>query len=158
TQCLVLLGELPDPRRLAASVRELLETPAHAGILDLIARLLPQKPAFDELFYHSGEFLDLYFAHYFPPNLGKLQLVLLDLLRAGKFPDQVHLADLGVGTGTSIVAVVDFVLALGAIADLAGVALPLRELSLRGYDRAPACLSYTREVVDALSQVLAGFR
>ena len=60
--------------------------------------------------------------------MGKLQLVLLDLLRIGQLPEELHLVDLGVGTGTSFVAVLDFVLALGAVADVAGIALPLRTL------------------------------
>jgi hypothetical protein len=158
-QCSVLLGVRPDPKRHAPSLRELVRE-AHADKFDAIARRMLEQPGvgFGDTFFAHRESLDLYFAHYFPANLGKLQLVLLDLLRAGEFPDKLHLVDLGVGPGTSLVAVLDFVLALGAMADLAGVALPLRELSLRGYDRSPACLAYTREVLGAMSRVLAGYR
>ena len=56
---------------------------------------------------------------------------------------------MGVGTGTSFVAVADFVLALGALADLAGTALPLRALSLSGYDRSRGPLDYTERVLKA---------
>ncbi len=113
---------------------------------------------FGDDFFAERECIDLYFAHYFPANLGKLQIVLLDLLRAGQFPEKLHMVDLGTGPGTSFVAVLDFVLALGAMADLAGMALPLRELSLRGYDRSPASLSYAREVLDAMGVYPHGVR
>src|SRR5262249_46903830 len=83
--------------------------------------------------------------------------VLLDLLRAGHFPEELHLVDLGVGTGTSFVAVLDFVLALGAVADLAGAALPLRALGLCGYDRSPACLAYTDRVAGAFGRAAAAY-
>ncbi len=98
--------------------------------------------------------LHLYFAHFFPANLGKLQLVLLDLLRAGQFPETLHLVDLGVGPGTTFLAVLDFVLALGAMADLLGMPLPLRHVTLAGYDRSPACLAYAGDVVKAFGEVL----
>ena len=65
---------------------------------------------FGDSFFAHKESLDVYFAHYFPANLGKLQLVLLDLLRAGHFPERLHVVNLGVGPGTSFVAVLDFVL------------------------------------------------
>ncbi len=159
-QCSVLLGVRPDPKHHAPSLRELVRKPEHASKFDALARRLLEQPdvAFGDAFFaHRGP-LDLYFAHYFPANLGKLQLVLLDLLRAGAFPQKLHLVDLGVGPGTSFVAVLDFVLALGALADLAGTALPLRELSLSGYDRSPTCLAYAREVLDAMGHVLEEYR
>src|SRR4051812_23499127 len=121
-QCAVLLGVRPDPRRHAASLRALVREPAHAARFDAIARRMLESPGVDfgDTFFAQRESLDLYFAHYFPANLGKLQLVLLDLLRAGHFPRKLHLVDLGVGPGTTFLAVLDFVLALGAMADLAG--------------------------------------
>jgi len=160
TQCSVLLGERPDPKHHAPSLCELVRKSGHAGKFDAIAKLMLETPGVGcgDTFFARREFLDLYFAHYFPANLGKLQLVLLDLLRAGQFPEKLHLVDLGVGPGTSFVAVLDFVLALGALADLAGTALPLRELSLRGYDRSRPCLAYAGEVADAMRSVLTGFR
>lgn len=159
-QCSVLLGEKPDPGRHAPSLRELVCKPEHASKLDAISQRLLETPGvgFGDNFFAHREFLDLYFVHYFPANVGKLQLVLLDLLRAGQLPEQLHLVDLGVGPGTSFVAVLDFVLALGALADLAGTALPLRELSLRGYDRSLACLAYAGEVANVLRRVFTGFR
>jgi superfamily II DNA helicase RecQ len=160
TQCLVLLGECPHPNRHAASLRELVGKPEHAAKFATSARaflLEGQKVGFSEAFYAHRDSLDVYFAHYFPANLGKLQIVLLDLLRAGRLPAKLHLIDLGVGPGTSFVALLDFVLALGALADLAGTALPLQELSLRGYDRSGACLTYAQEVVHAFGQVLTGY-
>ncbi len=160
TQCLALLGVQPDPRHHTPSLRELIDQPAHAATLDAIAQRMLQSSSVDfgnTSFAHRG-FLDFYLAHYFPANLGKLQLVLLDLLRAGQFPEKLHLIDLGVGPGTSFVAVLDFVLALGAVADLVGTALPLQELSLRGYDRSQPCLEYTREVLDAMGRILLAYR
>jgi superfamily II DNA helicase RecQ len=160
TQCSVLLGASPGPKRHVSSLRELLDRPAYAARLDAVAQRMGENPGihFGDPFFAGREFLDLYLVHYFPANLGKLQLVLLDLLRAGAFPEKLHLVDLGVGSGTSFVAVLDFVLALGAVADLAGLALPVRELSLRGYDRSPVSLSYTRDVLDAMGCLLRCYR
>jgi DEAD/DEAH box helicase len=159
TQCLALLGESPDPKRHTPSLREIVAQPNHAGTFDAVAHLLLEgtEVIFGDTFFARREYLDLYLAHYFPANVGKLQLVLLDLLRAGLFPEKLHLIDLGVGPGTSFVAVLDFVLALGAVADVAGVPLPLCELSLRGHDRSSLCLTYAREVTSAWSRVLTGY-
>jgi superfamily II DNA helicase RecQ len=157
TQCSALFGERPDPSRHNASLRDIVGNPDHGGKLESIVHtFLVDAPLFGSgnVFFSRTEYLDLYLAHYFPANLGKLQIVLLDLLRAGHFPMQLHLVDLGVGTGTSFVALIDFVLALGAMADLAGTSLPIQELSLRGYDRSPACLAYTKKVLVAFGQVL----
>jgi superfamily II DNA helicase RecQ len=160
TQCAVLLGERPDPKRHHPSLREVVGKAEHAAKFDAIAQRMLSHPGvtFGDAFFARRESLELYFAHYFPANLGKLQLVLLDLLRADQFPEKLHLVDLGLGPGTSFLAVLDFVLALGAMADLAGAALPLRVLGLRGYDRSQVCLDYTREVLDALGPVLTGYR
>jgi hypothetical protein len=157
-QCLVLFGEQPDPRRHGASVREIVGRPGHAGKLRAVAQaFLGDTDGSRFGSYAEQEHLDLCLAHYFPANVGKVQTVLLDLLRAGHFPEELHLVDLGVGTGTSFVAVLDFVLALGAVADLAGAALPLRALGLCGYDRSPACLAYTDRVAGAFGRALAAY-
>ena len=159
-QCAVFLGARPDPKHHTSSLQALIHAPDSAAKFDANARRMLELPGgvSGDTFFAHRENLDLYLVHYFPANLGKLQLVLLDLLRAGQFPEKLHLIDLGVGPGTSILAVLDFVLALGAMADLAGTALPLRVLSLRGYDRSPACLAYTREVLDVLAHLLPGYR
>jgi superfamily II DNA helicase RecQ len=158
-QCSVLLGEGPDPRRHAGSLRELLGKPEHADKLDSLVQSLREAPGarFGDAFFARRECIDFYFLHYFPANLGKLQIVLLDLLRYGHLPPKLHLIDLGVGPGTSFLAVLDFVLALGAMADLAGVPLPLEELSLRGHDRSPTSLAYTREVLQVFGRVLEAY-
>ncbi len=156
-QCSVLFGERPDPKCHAASLREIVNKPQPACRLDALVQAFLREESearFGGSFYEQSDSLDLYFTHYFPANLGKLQIVLLDLLRAGRLPAKLHLIDLGMGPGTSFVAVLDFVLALGAVADLAGADLPIQELSLRGYDRAPACLEYARNVMQAFGGVL----
>src|SRR5262249_43097272 len=77
-QCSVLLGARPSPTQHAASLRELVGKPEHAARFDALAGRLVDSPSvsFDEAFFTQKERLDLYFAHYFPANLGKLQLVL----------------------------------------------------------------------------------
>jgi hypothetical protein len=161
-QSAVLFGELPDPRRHAASLRDILERPEHAAHLHTLFQVFldqsQQGTLFDRAFFSRRGCLDFYLTHYFPANVGKLQLVLLDVLRAGHFPAELHLTDLGVGTGTSFFAAADFVLALGNLADLLGIELPLRALTFRGYDRSSECLGYTRDAVAALRSVLEGMR
>src|SRR5262249_43306469 len=109
---------------------------------------------FDPSFYDDGEHLRLYLAHYFPANVGKLQLVLLELLRAGHLPSRLRILDVGVGTGTTVAAVVDFVLGLAAVCDLLGMSLPVRELSYVGLDRSPGCLRFARRVTESLRSIV----
>ncbi len=158
TQCWALLGECPDPKNHTASLRELALMPEQADKLNAIARAFLEAPSVaNPEFCTDSHCLHLFFAHFFPANLGKLQLVLLDLLRAGHLPETLHLVDLGVGPGTSFLAVLDFVLALGAMADLLGMPLPLRQLTLAGYDRSPGCVAYAGDVVKIFGKVLTAY-
>src|SRR4051812_7786567 len=79
-QCLALLGATPNPIRHVTSLHDLIDQPAHAARLDAVAQQMRDNPGirFGDAFFTRSELLDLYFAHYFPANLGKLQIVLLD--------------------------------------------------------------------------------
>ena len=109
-------------------------------------------------FYEQSESLDLYFAHYFPANLGKLQIVLLDLLRAGRLPAKLHFVDLGDGPRNLVRGPARFCPGAGCHGGSGGDApLPLQELSLRGYDRSQPCLDYARKVMTAFGETLAAY-
>src|SRR5256886_17172213 len=94
TQCQMLFGKRPDPTSHYASVREIIARPEHQATLHAVAEAFLQDPdasRFER--YEQRAYLDLYLTHYLSANVGKLQIVLLDLLRAGRLPAELHLID-----------------------------------------------------------------
>jgi superfamily II DNA helicase RecQ len=104
--------------------------------------------------YADEDFLDTYLAYYFSVNVPKVQMVLLDLLRAGHLPPVWDVLDVGVGTGTTAVAVLDFLLAWAHTCELHGEPFPVTSLRLRGVDRSASCLRYAMLVVYAYADAL----
>ena len=159
----VLFGEVPDPKRRLETSRAILAH--HANRIQRIASrwnsfAADGKP-FAERDYADRDFLDAYLAYYFSVNVPKIQLALFDLLRQGQLPRELRLLDLGVGTGTTIVAVLDFLVALGTVCDLFGQPFPVSHVELIGADRSSSARAYAFKVVDAYRSALEhrlGFR
>jgi len=155
-QFCVLFDEVPDIQRRVESSRELLGR--HAARIQQIASRWSSFAADDKPFaerdYADRDFLDAYLAYYFSVNVPKIQLVLFDLLRHGELPRELRLLDLGVGTGTTIVAVLDFLVALGTVCDLFGQPFPVSHVELIGADRSSSARAYASRMVDAYRSAL----
>ena len=155
-QFAVLFHERPDERRRAASSKAILDK--HQPRIDAIARKWAEFAIGGKDFAHNDyanpDFLDAYLAYYFSTNVCKIQLVLLDLARQGLLSGELSLLDVGVGTGTTAVGVLDFLLAWGEACDLYGKGLPVTSLRLVGVDRSHASLQYAHKVVSAYGDAL----
>ncbi len=156
-QCDVLLGERPDDRRRAESTHALLER--HGTAICRAAghwsTFIDAGKDFARNDYAEPYFLDAYLAYYFSVNVPKIQLVLLDLARDGLLGGDLALLDVGVGTGTTAIAVLDFLLAWGHACDLHRQPFPVTGLRLTGLDRSEGSLDSARRVVNAYARALA---
>jgi hypothetical protein len=131
---------------------------ANATRIDRIARswltFKQERTPYSAFDYSDPRSLDAYLAYCFGPNLRKVQWVLLDLLRDGHIPNEITLLDVGVGTGTTAVALLDFLLAWGTVCELHGEPFPVIKVSLGGLDAAQAALDYADRVVGAYARAL----
>jgi hypothetical protein len=103
---------------------------------------------------YTEQYLPIYLAYYFTTNVGKVQLLLLELARRGCLPEDLVLVDVGVGTGTTAVAALDFLVAWANVCDLYGEPFPIRSVRLVGFDVNAAVLSFARRVVGAFADAL----
>jgi hypothetical protein len=156
-QSALLFGEAPQPERHVPGLRRIARD-NHARLRTLAERFLAADGGigFSPAFYEDAASRDFYVAHYLPANVGKLQIVLLDLLRAGHLPETLRVLDLGVGPGTTFVAVTDFLLALASICDLEGHPLPVRAFSLRGLESSPECRESALRAARCMHALLKG--
>src|SRR5205814_1006846 len=136
-QCVALFGEWPDEQYRAESIQAILKR--NAARVEAAAanwsNFVETGKDFAGSDYSGPSFLDAYLAHYFSVNVPKVQLVLLDLARDGLLNGELSLLDIGVGTGTTAIAVLDFLLAWGHVCDLYGHPFPVTGLRLVGLDR-----------------------
>ena len=109
-QLATLFGETPSLTRHADSVRRIVA--ANRSRVRELARIWLDFANGGKHFvaqdYRERDFLDAYLAYYLSFNVPKLQLVLLDLVRQGRLAGDLTVVDLGVGTGTTALAVLDF--------------------------------------------------
>ena len=147
----VLFGEDLDPQNRHGSILGILKK--HDEEVEKIAESYKSFAAggrrFEPGIYGNEDFLRLYLAYYFTTNLSKVQLCLLDLVSKGKFASNTTIVDIGVGSGTTAVAVLDFLLAWGTACHLYGREFPVSSLRLKCYDLSPACLKVAEQVVKA---------
>lgn len=105
--------------------------------------------------YSEPGFLEAYLIYYFSVNIAKLQITLLDILRGGELREHSwRIADIGVGAGTTIVAVADFLLAWDTICSLYQVDLPVHEIQFAGCDQNTAVLDFANKTVQAYADCL----
>ncbi len=155
-QLSVLFGQFPDEAKRAESVRAILRQ--NAQRIEALARAWADfaqgKRDFKRQDYLSEDFLDAYLAYYFSTNICKIQLVLLDLVRENRLHGQINLLDIGVGTGTTAIAVLDFLLAWGQVCDLYSHPFPITGVRLTGIDVSQGSVNYARKVVNAYAEAL----
>ncbi|MHB9149126.1 MAG: hypothetical protein ACYC33_03415 [Thermoleophilia bacterium] len=157
-QLSVLFGRSPDQQRGEASTRAIIEH-EHARIDQLARHWAAFVNANNKDFagndYREADFLDAYLAYYFSVNVAKVQLVLLDLVRAGEIRGPLRLLDIGVGTGTTAVALLDFLLAWSQVCDLYDEPFPVESVELLGIDRSEAALDWAERVVNSQADALS---
>ena len=162
TQLVVLFGQPPDDRRRAESIRALLEDPASQRVLDEITGAWEAFQGGGKRFgnrdTYQGTFLRSYLAYYTTSNLPKLQAVLTELLRDGSFPPRsggeraLRVLDIGVGPGTTALAVFDFLLAWESCCRLWNEPFPLDSVELTGIDRSVEALKFAQTVTQVFGE------
>jgi ATP-dependent DNA helicase RecQ len=158
-QLFALFGCLPDQQRREASTRTIIEH--EQTRIDQLARhwaefVTANNKDFAGNDYRDPDFLGAYLAYYFSVNVAKVQLVLLDLVRAGEMRGQLRLLDIGVGTGTTAVALLDFLLVWSQVCDLYGEPFPVESVELLGVDRSEDALEWAGRVVEGYVDALGG--
>ena len=155
-QLAVLFGERPVPGRRAESSREIIER--HGSRLDRLADVrrafVKGGMSFDATKYDSREFLDHYLIHYTSVNVAKVQLAMLDAVRAGALPADLRVLDIGVGSSTTAIAITDFVLALYDACALAGQPFPIYSFGLELVDQSSGALEYADSVLREMATQL----
>ncbi len=147
TQVQMLCGETPDPTPPAGSIRAILTR--HAGRMQELAQAwitFCQHKHFHAEQY-QGDFLPMYLALYCPINIAKLQWCLLDLVRQGALHGDVQVLDVGAGTGTTLLAILDFLITWAHGCALYGASFPVTRVTATELDQPPAALAYAQQVV-----------
>ncbi|MCS7289242.1 MAG: small ribosomal subunit Rsm22 family protein [Roseiflexus sp.] len=153
----VLFGERPRPDRRYESGLSLLKQ--HDARIKQLAHDWVQfsnyGKSFNSDYYDSPGQLDAYLAYYCTTNVAKVQLCLLDLLRAGALPQpRLRIIDIGVGTGTSLLGVMDFLLTWATACALYDVEFPIEDVQFIGIDRSRSCLDYSSRVAHACADAV----
>lgn len=114
-----------------------------------------KRSLFSKENYKDQEYLDLYLLYYFSSNVAKIQMLLLDMLRQRLIGSDILIADLGVGTGTTAVALFDFLFAWNTVCDLFGTKFPVNNVHYQGIDFQQETLNYARDVVSTYGNAIA---
>jgi len=109
---------------------------------------------FDQDHYGDDRFLDAYLAHYTPRYVLSIQHVMCDLLAAELLPADAKVVDVGVGPGTTLLAVADFYRVTAEHAASAGLPCPASNVRYRGIDIQAEVLVYARRTADTYRQRL----
>ena len=150
TQLQVLFGCAPDPQNRAESIQQILRRPDVTNRIERLAAQWEQfcrsgKPFSAATTYDRG-FLEVYLTYYATVNVPKLQAVLIELVRQGKLSGTLRVLDIGVGPGTTALAVLDFLLVWEAVCRLWNEPFPVTGVELIGIDRNQAALDYAAHV------------
>ena len=147
----ILFGSVPDAQNRHDSTRSILNN--HEAELQKLAdtyiKFADSGRNFDPKSYLTPEFLELYLSYYFTTNVSKIQLCLLDLARTKKISGDLKVIDIGVGAGTTAVAVLDFMLAFATATHLTGAPFPVVSLSMECHDISQVCLDMAKKSVNA---------
>lgn len=152
----VLFGRKPDPGKRAKDSRTIIEEnlPKIEDIVKYWAQFKTLRNRFSSGEYQSNVFLDAYLAYYFTTNVCKLQLCLLEALRNKALRGNLSVIDLGVGTGTTAVAFIDFLISWSHACDLFGAEFPVDSFDFKGFDINPDCLEMSGKVLSEYAGAL----
>lgn len=153
----ILLGESPSAQDRHESLRALLKNNKESvqRLADTYNRFAQSKRQFLPAEYTSEDFLRLYLAYYFTTNVCKIQLCLLDHLAANRIPSKLTFVDIGVGPGTTAIAVLDFLLAWSTICHLHSYSFPVEHVEILCYDVSQPCLDIAKKVVSAYCKIIS---
>ena len=152
----VLFGEAPDPQKRFESAQTILEHQAERieALANAWRIFVDEGKSFTENDYSNSSFLDAYLAYYFTTNVAKIQICLLDLARRNLLKGSIDAVDLGVGTATTFVGLIDFLVAWSSVCDLYDAPFPITDVRLTGFDSSPEGLSYATQVLDEYANAL----
>lgn len=155
-QAKVLFGEPPDDSRRAESIQGIIRRNSDRirQIAECWKRFVAEGKDFARNDYDDPDFLDAYLAYYFSVNVSKAQLVLLDLVREGRLAGSLNVLDIGVGTGTTAIALFDFLLVWGQVCQLYREPFPITDVRFIGIDRSTMALDWAGTVVKEYAAAL----
>ncbi|RRR66134.1 MAG: DEAD/DEAH box helicase [Candidatus Viridilinea halotolerans] len=156
-QCEILCGRPPDMQRHHEDMRTILREADRriAHLARVWATFAEYGKEFTPTSYTSPDFLDAYLIYYCTTNIAKIQLGLLDLVaRAALDGPMLHVLDIGVGTGTTLLGLMDFLLAWATACDLYAAPFPIQSLTFTGVDCAKGNLAYARKIAAAYAGAL----
>lgn len=151
----MLFNQRPDPQKRFEHADQILKQHQDdiESLVECWTAFLNNKK-FNPAIYQR-QFLRAYLAYYFTTNIGKIQLVLLELAKQRQLLGSFKIADIGVGAGTTAVALLDFLVAWGNVCALYGVEFPLESIELFGLDSNSDCLNFAEQTVLAYADALA---
>ena len=137
TQLYVLFGEMPDPAAHNLGVQKIVDENYEQirHLAGIWADFCTRPNTFSDQDYTSPDFMKAYLIYYFSVNVAKIQLSLVNVIRSSQSFNEIKLMDIGVGTGTTAIAVLDFLLAWKMVCELYDVVFPIRKVELAGVDR-----------------------
>jgi len=104
--------------------------------------------------HESRTLLNAYLIYDFSINIAKIQLMMLDLVRAGKINQELKILDIGEETGITHIAILDFLISWKTICDLYDASFPLTTITLQGLESNPTSMEYSRKILHAYRDVL----
>ena len=152
----LLFDEIPDPNIRYESARKILDNNSNkvSALASIWNNFIKNGKNFQADCY-KHDFLEAYLAYYLTVNVGKLQLLFLDLLRQRLVPKCFTLFDVGVASGTTFVAFLDFLAAWESACHLYNVALPIECINFLGVDSRQECLDFSDKAITVLAEILA---
>jgi superfamily II DNA or RNA helicase len=151
----LLFGQTPTETKRFESAKRILD--ANNGKIQVLAKVWSDFEGGSKVFrpeLYNTNFLDAYLAYYLTVNVGKLQLLFLELAEKSLFLPRLDVLDVGVASGTSFLAMLDFLLAWEDSCDLHGADLPIQSIRLTGVDARGDCLDYARSTAESFSAQL----
>ena len=153
SQIFLLTGKWPDDQKRHESIQSILKKNAHL-IAQLADTWKKTRNQFAPQNYEDASYLRMYAAYYFSVNVGKLQILLHELARLGQLGKEINAIDIGVGTGSTAVAILDFLYSWGLACELHHQPFPVESFHLRGIDKSQQALDFSAHMLSAYQQAL----